>query len=132
AVPPCGGGGRGRGVEVCREDPASFDGLPPPAPPRKGEGSGEPCAKSRVDFLAVCAAEKSARRSLELLGGGCKPVLDPSPAVPAAMPGLSSFSRCGAIGASGSPPPPGPAGGGGGRGFFFSGGGGSGGHVGPP
>jgi hypothetical protein len=55
-----------------------------------------------VDFRAVCAAEKSARRSNELSGGGRNPVPDPTPAVPFAMPGLSSFSSAGAIGASGS------------------------------
>jgi hypothetical protein len=55
---------------------------------------------------AVCAAEKSARRSHELSGGGCRPldrpVCEPTPAVPFAIPGLSSFSSAGAIGASGS------------------------------
>jgi len=50
----------------------------------------------------VWAAEKSARRSHELSAGGCKPVCDPTPAVPFAIPGLSSFSSAGAIGASGS------------------------------
>ena len=86
---------------MCRAG-ASSDGPPPPAPPRKGEGSGEACASFCVDFRAVCAAEKSARRSHELSAGGCSPVCDPTPAVPFAIPGLSSFSSAGAIGASGS------------------------------
>jgi hypothetical protein len=123
------------GVEVCCDDRVSEDGPPPRLasladPPRKGEGKdGESCAPSRVDFRALCAAEKSSRRSHELSAGGRNPVLgsasftpspgnrplravgfccgvspvcDPTPAVPFAMPGLSSFSRCGAIGASDS------------------------------
>ena len=47
------------------------------------------------------AAAKSARRSHELSGGCCRPVCEPGPAVPKSIPGLSSFSNAGAIGASG-------------------------------
>ena len=42
--------------------------------------------------------EKSARRSKELSAGGWMPVCAPTPAVPLAMPGLSSCSKAGASG----------------------------------
>src|SRR5215467_306955 len=50
-----------------------------------------------VDLRAVCAAAKSARRSNELSGGGCKPVCEPGPAVPCLIPGLSSSASAGAV-----------------------------------
>src|SRR5665811_1789911 len=59
-----------------------------------------------VDLRAVWAAEKSARRSNELSGGGCKPeilpVPEPMPAVPLLMAGLSrSASASGVAGLAG-------------------------------
>src|SRR6185437_9562250 len=55
-----------------------------------------------VDLRAVCASEKSRRRSKELSGGGFKPVPEPSPAVPLLIAGLSrSASAFGVAGSSG-------------------------------
>jgi hypothetical protein len=53
----------------------------------------------RVDFRARCAAASPpVRRSQELSGGGCKPVLEPIPASPRLIAGLSSSASAGPIG----------------------------------
>src|SRR4029079_4114048 len=46
-----------------------------------------------------CSVLRSARRSAELSGGGLRPVPEPIPAVPFSMPGLSSRSSAGSVGA---------------------------------
>ena len=58
-----------------------------------------------VDLRARWAAQKSARRSNELSGGGFSPVCEPEAGVPCAMPGLSSFASAGSVGAGPAAPP---------------------------
>ena len=68
---------------------------PLPTYPRCGASS----KPATTDLRAVCSPRRSARRSNELSGGGFRPVPEPIPAVPFAMPGLSSRSSAGPVGA---------------------------------
>src|SRR5262245_23696264 len=66
---------------------------------RSGSGSGGNPSAGLVEARARCAAASPpARRSQELVGGGCRPVPEPKPASPRLMAGLSNSASAGPIG----------------------------------